>query len=121
MNNVNIVIATMSCTLASVAVLYFAVCFKKMYTMVKESHKSLVNIEAYLEDMTDDSSSDDKNSPNMFRSVDGKYEAKTLPELIEKMTKDLQDSSDPSKLDNFLKDLRDDDDEDVDPWKKKKQ
>ena len=90
--------------------------------MIRNMHYSLAHIEGYLEEITTDDAPP-KDGKAMYRSIDGKYEADSLDGLVEKMMTDPENKNlDKTKLDDFLKDIRgsDDDDENSEPWKKKK-
>lgn len=90
--------------------------------MIRNMHNSLAHIEGYLEEITTDDAPP-KDGKAMYRSIDGKYEADSLDGLVEKMMTDPENKNlDKTKLDDFLKDIRgsDDDDENSEPWKKKK-
>lgn len=80
-------------------------------------------IETYVTNIFDLLSTENENH-GAFRSMDGKYVANSLEELIQKMAAggDIDiDPNDPEQLKKFFEDLTqdDDDEEDDKPWESK--
>lgn len=88
----------------------------------------LENVEDYLRDLSstvNEAQSNDEGT-SMFRSMDGKYVASSLEELIAMMQADPESSlnqsgESPENLKKFFDQLSNDsDDDEQEPWKKKK-
>ena len=106
----------------------------------KSENERLANIEHYLKELSEEVEtqvSPDSSEMKMFHSVDGKYHASSLPELIKMMMQDPEngipqgaDPSDPKVIQEFLNSINsepqfdeeyddDDDDDPADRWKNK--
>lgn len=85
-------------------------------------HDRLQTLETYVANIYDILRSEEENA-GMFRSMDGKYTANSLEELIQKMAAGGEidiDPNDPEQLKKFFEDLtKDEDGDDEDkPWEK---
>jgi hypothetical protein len=87
------------------------------------------NVEDYLRDLSstvNEAQSNDDDGVPMFRSMDGKYVASSLEELIAMMQADPESSlnqqgDSPDNMNKFFDQLSGDSDDDPqEPWKKKK-
>jgi len=93
---------------------------------IEQMNYRLENVEDYLRDLSstvNEAQSGGEDGTPMFRSIDGKYAANSLEELIAMMQADPeselnQGGSSSENLKKFFEQLSDDDDE-QEPWKKK--
>lgn len=95
---------------------------------IEQMNYRLENVEDYLRDLSstvNEAQSGGEEGTPMFRSIDGKYAASSLEELIAMMQADpeseLNKGGDSSEnLKKFFDQLSDNDDDEQEPWKKKK-
>lgn len=94
---------------------------------IEQMNYRLENVEDYLRDLSstvNDAQTGGEDTP-MFRSLDGKYSAASLEELIAMMQADpdspINKGGDSAEnLKKFFDQLSDNDDDEQEPWKKKK-